>query len=239
MSTLLLRLAGPMQSWGVDSQYDIRFTGRDPSKSGVIGLLCAALGKPRQEAVGDGFPPLGELAAMRMGVRVDRPGRVERDYQTVGGSHRRGEHYGVALAGGGIGSTVVSPRYYLADANFLVGLEGEEVFLERLQRALQAPVWPLFLGRKSCVPGLPVWLPDEPPLGPAFRPASLEDVLAAYPWHDDGRNEARPESLRLVIETESGEATEVRPDVPLSFAERRFTSRAVKTRFIETPVGGV
>ena len=40
MSTLLLRLAGPMQSWGVQSRFSVRDTGLEPSKSGVIGLLC-------------------------------------------------------------------------------------------------------------------------------------------------------------------------------------------------------
>lgn len=47
MSTLLLRLAAPLQSWGIDSKFDIRRTGREPSKSGVIGLICAALGIKR------------------------------------------------------------------------------------------------------------------------------------------------------------------------------------------------
>ena len=47
MSTLLLRLAGPMQSWGTDSKFDERRTGREPSKSGVIGLVAAALGIAR------------------------------------------------------------------------------------------------------------------------------------------------------------------------------------------------
>lgn len=49
MSTLLLRLAGPMQSWGTDSKFDVRRTQREPSKSGVIGLIAAALGIPRQD----------------------------------------------------------------------------------------------------------------------------------------------------------------------------------------------
>ena len=49
MSTLLLRLAGPMQSWGTDSKFDVRRTQREPSKSGVIGLVAAALGIPRQD----------------------------------------------------------------------------------------------------------------------------------------------------------------------------------------------
>jgi len=43
MPTLLLRLAGPMQSWGLSSRFTIRDTSLEPSKSGVLGLLCAAL----------------------------------------------------------------------------------------------------------------------------------------------------------------------------------------------------
>ena len=39
MSTLLLRLAGPLQSWGTDSKFEVRRTENEPSKSGVIGLV--------------------------------------------------------------------------------------------------------------------------------------------------------------------------------------------------------
>jgi len=83
MTTLLLRLAGPMQSWGTQSRFDHRDTGLEPSKSGVVGLLCAALGRPR---AADG----SDLAALRMGVRVDREGVLKVDYQTAGSYHRSG-----------------------------------------------------------------------------------------------------------------------------------------------------
>ena len=84
MSTLLLRLAGPMQSWGTQSRFSVRDTGLEPSKSGVVGLLCAALGLPRHEEV-------DHLAALSMGVRVDSEGALKMDYQTAGGTHRRGD----------------------------------------------------------------------------------------------------------------------------------------------------
>jgi CRISPR system Cascade subunit CasD len=48
MPTLLLRLVGPMQSWGTTSRFDQRDTGKEPSKSGVIGLVAAALGIDRE-----------------------------------------------------------------------------------------------------------------------------------------------------------------------------------------------
>ena len=47
MSTLLLRLAAPLQAWGTDSKFETRRTNQEPSKSGVIGMLAAALGLPR------------------------------------------------------------------------------------------------------------------------------------------------------------------------------------------------
>ena len=69
MPTLLLRLAAPMQSWGVSSRFTVRDTLREPTKSGVVGLIAAALGRPRTVQLDD-------LATLRMGVRIDQPGRV-------------------------------------------------------------------------------------------------------------------------------------------------------------------
>ena len=82
-----------MQAWDVQSHFTFRLTGLEPSKSGVIGLLCAALGKPRDEAPNDGFPTLKELAALKMGVRVDREGRMRRDFHTAGISKNGGGGY--------------------------------------------------------------------------------------------------------------------------------------------------
>ncbi|MQY05396.1 type I-E CRISPR-associated protein Cas5/CasD [Actinomadura macrotermitis] len=75
---LLIRLAGPLQSWGITGRFARRDTQNRPTKSGVIGLCAAALGLDREE-------PLGELANVLFGVRADRPGTALRDYHTVGG----------------------------------------------------------------------------------------------------------------------------------------------------------
>ena len=231
MTTLLLRLAGPMQSWGTQSRFSIRDTGREPSKSGVIGFLCAALGRPREE-------PVADLAALTLGVRVDREGSVAVDYQTAGGAHRRGDAYGVARADGGKGGTVLSNRYYLADADFLVGLmakdDGQLALLRELDAALAAPVWQLALGRKAFVPGVPPRLPDAAPLGPGLRKGELLDVLRAYPWRD-ARGEQLPERVRFVLDAAPGSTADVRADVPLSFVSsaRRFATRSVRTDYCD------
>ena len=129
MSTLLLRLAGPMQAWGADSQFEVRKTNREPTKSGVIGLLAAALGLKRDA-------PLDELTALRFGVRVDRKGVLMRDFHMVKGE-----------------KSYITYRYYLCDAVFLVGVASEdEMLLKRLEEAVTHPAFPLFLGRRSCPP---------------------------------------------------------------------------------------
>ena len=151
--TLLLRLAGPMQSWGLDSRFDQRDTGLEPSKSGVLGLVCAALGKPRDDQAGP-WPSLAELASLRMGVRVLREGTLRVDFQTAGGGEFQGKRYGVWKASGSPGGTVVSPRHYLADADFLVGFEGPLPLLRQIEEALNNPVWQLSLaGNPMCLHG--------------------------------------------------------------------------------------
>ena len=83
MATLLLRLAAPLQSWGSDSKFDIRRTGREPTKSGVVGLLAAAKGYRRDDA-----RVLEPLCSLRMGVRIDQEGQLLRDFHTVWGYKR-------------------------------------------------------------------------------------------------------------------------------------------------------
>lgn len=234
MSTLLIRLAGPMQSWGTQSRFSVRDTGLEPSKSGVIGLLCAALGKPREERPGGSWPTLKQLTDLKMGVRVDRQGAVKHDYHTA---------LNVAKAGGGKPkSCELSTRDYLADAEFIVGLESpDDGLLRSLDNALQHPVWPLYLGRKSFVPSMPVHIPG------CLSDNPLRDTLANYHWLartpreqkqilaviDAGEQKGKPYYLRIVFDAEFGTTSEVRCDVPISFAERRFTIRHIQTDWAE------
>jgi CRISPR system Cascade subunit CasD len=238
MSVLLLRLSGPMQSWGDSSRFTERDTRREPTKSGVIGLICAALGKPREEEPDhvNMWPTLVELAALKMAVRADREGTLRKDFHTAGGGKWPGrDSYGVAKASGASPDTVISNRYYLADAVFLAALEGDRALLERIQSAIARPVWPLFLGRKSFVPGEPVLTKDG-----LLNNATPVGALSGWPWLvslAQRRRDERPERLRLVVECDAGEDGEPRQDVPLSFASsvRSFAVRRVREMWIDTP----
>jgi CRISPR system Cascade subunit CasD len=203
MSTLLIPLVGPLQSWSVDARFGERLTTQEPSKSAVIGLLCAALGRDRAE-------PVDDLAALRFGVRIDRPGVLMRDYHTA---------LDVASAGTKNIDTVLSNRWYLSNAVFLVGFEGASELLCTVHHALANPCWPVFLGRKAFLPAMPLAMPDaivEQPL----REALLE--AAPLPGADTNS------PARLVIEDPEGPQN--RPDQPASpYSQRRFVQRRVKT----------
>ena len=145
MATLLLRLAAPLQSWGMDSKFETRKTGREPTKSGVVGLLAAACGIGRKEP-----SRLEPLNALRFGVRVDQEGALLVDYHTAR-KEERGRGNAVKV------TSYQTKRHYLADAIFLVGLESRDAAcLHGLAEALRRPAFPLFLGRRSCPPTLPV-----------------------------------------------------------------------------------
>lgn len=225
MTTLLMRLAGPMQSWGIHSRYDERDTGFEPSKSGVVGLLCAALGVRR-----DDTKRIADIGQLVMAVRVDQEGKLEGDYQTAGGGNWPGrERYGVIRADGSLGGTgsVESRRYYLADADFLVAMGGPRRLLEQLHDALHNPVWPLYLGRKGYVASRPIWLPD------GLVDTHPIDSLKSYPWTPPARSE-EPDRVRLVVECRPKDGQR-RLDVPVSFEQeqRIFAPRYVKSLWIK------
>ncbi len=220
MPTLLLRLVGPMQSWGTTSRFDQRDTGKEPSKSGVIGLLAAALGIDREN-----WTDLEPLTRLSMGVRHDRPGVPKRDYQTAGCA---ATDTIIKADGSPSKDGVVSQRFYLADAAFLVGLEwGDSSLLDRIRAALHDPAWPLALGRKSYVPSEPIWIEN------GLQDAPLRDALARWPWIATQRKwEELPEKLLISYESADGSGV-LRMDQPLSsFAERRFGARFVRSEWI-------
>ena len=202
MAVLLLRLAGPMQAWGVKSRFTVRATELAPTKSGVVGMLASAVGRRRTD-------PIEDLLALRFGVRKDQPGSVIRDFHT-------------AVPTDGRKPMPLSNRYYLADAVFLAGIEGDRALLEGIDEALRHPAFPLYLGRRSCPPTHPVSL--------GLREAALLDALRAEPWlasewfrrrRREGLNaEILIDQEAVPVEERAGDARGSR-DVPLSFDPRR------------------
>ena len=223
MSTLLLRLAAPMQSWGTESKFDTRQTRREPSKSGVIGLLACTLGIHRDDSVA-----LAELSKLSFGVRVDQEGQQLMDYQTVK-SYKSKTNY---LAEAAPEAAYQTYRYYLADAVFVAAVSSDDdTLMDKLESALHRPAFPLFLGRRSCPPTLPLSL--------GLRELPLEEALRAEPWQVSREQQkcwqrkhpGQTLYLRMLLDTSPGVASvaQVR-DVPMSYDPtwRRYTFRNVK-----------
>lgn len=213
MGVLLLRIQAPLQSWGISSNFSIRDTTKEPSKSGIIGLICAALGRPRDA-------DLSDLTALTMGVRVDREGILQKDYHIA---------QNVLMAKGKkTKNSEPSTRYYLADAVFLIGLQGPSSLLKEIHLALNNPHWALYFGRKAFVPSASIWLKDG-----LRQSDDLTFELSTYP----PLVSPNQDSFRLIIEDPEGEM--VRSDVPISFEKRTFSSRRVRVFYALPPLGAV
>ena len=213
MAVVLLRLAAPLQSWGAESKFETRRTLGFPTKSGVIGLIAAALGYSREE-------PLDRLNALRFGVRVDREGELLRDYHIA----KSTKH------------SYITNRYYLADAIFLVGLESDDTeWLGEIAQALSHPAFPLFLGRRACPPSMPLLL--------GIRETDLLTALQTEPWllpewrQRRIRNDSERQ-LRILTDGDGSPQDTLLRDVPQSFSQvqRRFNWRSVREcGYMEAP----
>lgn len=176
---LILRLRGPLQSWGDVALDPRRPTRRFPSRSALAGLVASALGW-RYE---DGERTNRLQDHLDYAVREDEPGTVVVDYQTVdlGAMPDRGwTRWGIEKRGGSATKrTHLLFKEYLADAGLSVALglvPGAPVSLDDVEDAMRRPARPLFLGRKSCPP-------IEPLLPPGARRSARSAVQALL---DDG-----------------------------------------------------
>lgn len=227
MGTLAMKLSAPMQSWGLEGRFNERTTNPYPTKSGVIGLLAAALGYSREDDI-------TEIATWKVAVRVDVPGKVGRDFQTA--RTRRYDTQSTHWLP--TGDPYVSRRYYLMGATFVVAVEMPDEKLPQVAYALNHPAFPLFLGRRSCPPATHILMGEYPGESPM-------EVLAHIPWagslqdhhhlrmHGDVQKDGK---IRLQVMRDEGDPVadatlphESAHDYPVSFSSshRQFLWRMV------------
>lgn len=196
MHTLLLALDGPLQSWGVSSRFTRRTTEDAPTKSGVVGLIAAALGRSRED-------PLDDLADLRFGVRTDQTGNRLRDFQTEIDWRTKA-------------AEPLTYRFYLQDYKFIAALEGPEEVIVMLDDAVRRPAFPLYLGRRSCPPGRRLAL--------GVVSVGLESALAEAPWLAAPWYRRKQEAqvhLPIARDVRPGEdADQLLRDAPVSFDPR-------------------
>lgn len=211
---LALRLEGPLQSWGLDSQYSRRATGLMPTKSGIAGICCAAIGLPRgSEAEREFLAAFGGVRLVTIALpRSPRRRRLEvrrmQDYHTVQGTMK---------ADGKLKDCQPTYRQYLADASFGALLEGDAAVLGQVATALSDPRWGIWLGRKCCIPTAPV-------LAGCF--SSQREAEKALLGDEPLESFTRQEEV-----TRYPEGRDSLPDQAVTFLStgRRFSPRRVRT----------
>lgn len=230
---LLMWLEAPLQAWGHDSRFGRRESLDFPTKSGVLGLLCCALGKG-----GEQIEWLAHWADRDMVVQAYVPQNKQghavprqpllRDFHMVGSGYDDKDPWSTLLIpkkidGGKAvgGGTKMTYRYYLQDMVFAVALQGPQTELEELQNALQNPVWDLYLGRKNCVPTELIGQGVHPSLEAALEHA---DRMAL----DDERQVKRTAVFRVLQGEHEGSEVLTLNDVPLQFGpHKRYRDRRV------------
>jgi CRISPR system Cascade subunit CasD len=205
-NTLFLRLEGPLQSWGENCPWSERRTAPEPTKSGIVGLLACAMGWRDDSR-------LRQLSLdIRVGVRCEIQGTPTplTDYHTVGGGYSTPQLLtaeGKPKLSSGRPHTEQTWREYLCDASFLAAVQADPGNIEKMAFAVQWPVWPVYLGRKSCPPSAPLF-------DGTGNYDSLAAALADHParrWPRDPRSVCpRP---RLVLECDSGQGVRRRCQV--------------------------
>lgn len=134
MKTILLKFAGPLQSWGSSSQFETRSTDRYPSKSAVLGILAASFGYRRDDT------RIKRFNQLDFAVRVDQAGEILNDYHIA---HK-------FKSNGKLDQVYVTNRLYLQDAVFVVALGSDDAdWMAEIEYALKHPYFQTFLGRRS------------------------------------------------------------------------------------------
>ena len=219
MKTILLKFAGPMQSWGTNSNFENRHTDFYPSKSAVVGMISASLGYRRDED-----EKIRKLNELSFAVRIDQPGNILKDYHTARKNIKK-------LSAKG---NYVTNRYYLEDAVFVVAISHkDDILMTEIENSLRNPWFQTFLGRRSL------------PLTADFFLKSTENGLVdslsriewqASKWYKDKTGEDAVK-LEIYSDFHEGDAKQItmRKDRVISFSQmnRQFNYRYESVSTVE------
>lgn len=216
LKTILLKLSGPMQSWGTSSRFETRGTDYYPSKSAIIGIVAASFGYKRDEDEN-----IQKLNDLDFALRVDQEGILSKDYHIATKYKKDGKFE----------RNYVTNRYYLEDAIFVVAISHEdEKWIDEILYALKYPYFQQFMGRRSC------------PITPDFIIGTLDvgaiEALNSLDWQASKWYKLRNKNYRADIYADKDllpeGASSIRNDRVISFSQKerkfgpRFESRISK-----------
>jgi len=236
MKKLLLWLEAPLQAWGADSRFGRRDTLPFPTRSGILGMLCCAMGRGDEQrewlAAMKGLDQTVVAYAREKKNKEALRQPLLRDFHMIGSGYDRNDNWqdmlipkkadGTRPVGAG---TKLTHRYYLQDMAFACVLDVPDALCGELERGLAAPVWPVFLGRRACVPTDVI-----------FR-GFFDGEDSAFACAADIAAEKKRKAIFKVLGGRHDEGTVMTlNDVPLCFGLRkRFEERLVTVAEIEPP----
>ena len=228
MRLLLLRIEGPLQSWGENSKWDDRDTSSVPTKSGIIGLISCCMGLQRDDRY-----ILNLQSMLSIAIRADIPGLIGVDYQTIKAEQLMNANgkYKPEKS-----NTIISHRQYIQDASYLVVISSpDNSLLDKIDYALKHPHWVPYLGRKSCVPTVPLIAEDTSVY------MSIEEALCMHPFCERAiehqLNKYNQGLFHAECDSLSGEYTH--NDCLINTEKRAYSSRSVKYLTIQKETANV
>lgn len=199
-----------MQAWGHSSRFNRRTSASWPVKSGIIGMLCAALGIEREDEAG-----IKRLSVLKMTVyTLKNEGRRLLDWHTVGGGFDESEEGSYFDKKHGQSVAILTDREYLLDCKFGVVLSGDAATVDECSAALENPKWGVWFGRKCC-----------PPAARIFEGIFDSTEEARVRLTELGMSAGRVRVVRETVNFEDG--TDSLMDVPLNFATREYQTRRI------------
>ena len=221
---LYLRLYGPLKSWGSNSIFWRRTTELHPTKSGVIGLIFCALGL--EGAQSKALHEWSNTSQVVYEIGENETDTIE-DFHMVGNGYSEDDPWelecipkksnGQKAQNGGVRLT---RRKYLQDAKFAVLQEIPEGWETEIIEGFRNPRWDIYLGRKSCVPSIPVFAGVYPTFDEAEN--KLRSEIESY------FDEKKIKGVWKEVDSTALGATLIN-DVPLEFGLRKkYGTRYIK-----------
>lgn len=218
-------LEASLQSWGVNSKYQRRDTLNFPSKSGIMGIILSALGKTGEQK--DFLSRFHDTDLEIEGYFPKNKKGIDKleDFHMVGSRYNESDPWenllipktseGKKAVGGGAKLTY---RYYMQDMAYSAIVEVPDDLVDEVSAALINPVWPLFLGRKCCIPSEIIF---------QGKFSSKQNCLDKAYEIAERKNKYRGFTVFQDADSERGEVITLN-DVPISFGvNKSYTDRQV------------
>lgn len=214
---LTLLLDAPLMSWGYASRFQRRTTALHPTRSGILGMICAAMGACK------GSDPERELLARleNVGMTVYTLRRKHEGENRTLDIRRLEDFHTVRETRSAENKikkdAVITHRQYLMDARFGVILVGVGDVIAEVASGLRNPKWGVWFGRKSCIPATPVLV--------GTRVATEQDAVAVL---EKASGVALTSAARVEEAASFADGTDTIRDAPVDFKTREFKPRRIR-----------